>query len=53
LKVAGVVTVRPEDPANVLAFESRLELLGIEEFVFEIGGWRAQLVALIPVASTA
>ena len=48
-----MVAVRLEDLANVLAGESGSKFVGLEKLIPELSGWRAELVALIPMALAA
>jgi hypothetical protein len=53
LKMPGVIAVRPENLADVLALERRTKLAGLEETVAQVRRWCAELIALLPVTSTA
>jgi hypothetical protein len=53
LKMSRVIAVRPENLPDMLPFERRSELIGLEEIIPQMSRGRAELIPLLPVAPTA
>ena len=51
-KMPRVIAVRPENLPDMLTFERRSELIGLEEAI-TLGRRRAELITLLPVTPTA
>lgn len=52
-EMAGMVSIRLENLADMLTFKCGPEFIGVKEFVPELGRWRAELVTLFSVTSAA